>query len=158
MSIYIYKVFGDVWKRISKSERTSFNHKSDSLRLHGSLSSFFVPHSLFLYKCAAKRKVQRETHHKMCSRKYEKYASRNAYACLRLLIHYNTNSVLTSNYSPNDYAPQRARSCTPANNERGGGALRPGVGSPLKIFALARCMQHEMTVYHLRISSDGSSS
>ena len=95
----------------------------------------------FLYKCAAKRKVQRETHHKMCSRKYEKYAFRNAYACLRLLIHYNTNSVLTSNYSPNDYAPQRARSCTPANNERGGGALRPGVGSPLKIFALARCMQ-----------------
>ena len=29
----------------------------------------------FVYKCAAKRKVQRETHHKMCSRKYEKYVS-----------------------------------------------------------------------------------
>ena len=42
----------------------------------------------FLYKCAAKRKVQRETHHKMCSRKYENYAFRNAYACLRLLLHY----------------------------------------------------------------------
>ena len=56
------------------------------------------------------------------------------------------------------YDPHSARSCAPANKERGGGALRPGVGSPLKIFALARCMQHEMTVYHLRISSDGSSS
>ena len=53
---YIYKVFGDVWKRISKSERTSFNHKSDSLRLHGSLSSFCVPHSLFSVQMCSEKK------------------------------------------------------------------------------------------------------
>ena len=54
--------------------------------------------------------------------------------------------------------PHNARSWGPARSERGGALLRLGVGSPHKIFALARCMQHEMTVYHLRISSDGSSS
>ena len=54
--------------------------------------------------------------------------------------------------------PHNARSLGPARSERGGALLRLGVGSPHKIFALARCMQHEMTVYHLRISSDGSSS
>ena len=37
-------------------------------------------------------------------------------------------------------------------------APRPGTASPRKIFALARCTQHDKATYHLRVSSDGSSS
>ena len=37
-------------------------------------------------------------------------------------------------------------------------APRLGTASPRKIFALARCTQHDKATYHLRVSSDGSSS
>ena len=56
------------------------------------------------------------------------------------------------------HAPHKARSRPPAKSEGGGGALRPGVGSPLRTRALARCTQQESTVYQRRVSSDGSSS
>ena len=39
--------------------------------------------------------------------------------------------------SRHDYAPHGAKSRPPASRERGGGFLRPGVGSPFKILALA---------------------
>ena len=54
-------------------------------------------------------------------------------------------------------APTSAKSRPRAIKRGGGGECLPGTGSPLRIFALARWMQHEITPYHLRISAEGFS-
>ena len=54
------------------------------------------------------------------------------------------------------HGPHATRSCPMSNRE--GGYRRPGVASPRRSRALARCTQHECTVYHRRVSSKGSSS
>ena len=54
--------------------------------------------------------------------------------------------------------PQTARSFRVANNRDGIDDRRPGTASPRKTCALARCTQHESTVYQRRVSSDGSNS
>ena len=56
------------------------------------------------------------------------------------------------------YGPHTARSRLPERRREGMEAPRPGTASPRKIFALARCTQHDKATYHLRVSSDGSSS
>ena len=55
------------------------------------------------------------------------------------------------------YKLANAKSRPRAIKRGGGGECLPGTGSPLRIFALARWIQQEITPYHLRISAEGSS-
>ena len=79
------------------------------------------------------------------------------YPTILLLLSLATLRRRAEHALPHD--PHKARSFRPPPNNRDGTeAPRPGTASPLKIFALARCTQHDTAAYHLRISSEGSSS
>ena len=79
---------------------------------------------------------------------------------MRYTAHLNSSAPTEQQDSTKQqvWAPHKARLLDPAKSERGGGARRPGVGSPRRTRALARCTQQESTVYQRRVSSDGSSS
>ena len=105
-----------------------------------------------------KRKETRTKPTKMARKKSTLRMTRTTTDTLPTYNFYYTLATATKSQSRGSrHGPHATRSC-PASNREGGGDRRPGVASPRRTRALARCTQHESTVYQRRVSSEGSSS
>ena len=103
-----------------------------------------------------KRKETRTKPTKMARKKSTLRMTRTTTDTLPTYNFYYTLATVTKSQSRGSrHGPHATRSCPASNRE--GGDRRPGVASPRRTRALARCTQHESTVYQRRVSSEGSS-